>query len=67
MKTVDFYKDNNLKKLTLLPYHNLGITKKRNIGGKQISFQTPSDEFMDELKKTFETEAEMDVEILGKL
>lgn len=66
-KTVEFYKTNNIKKLTLLPYHNLGVTKKKNIGGQQISFQTPSDEFMDQLKKIFEKEAGMEVEILGKL
>lgn len=65
--TVDFYKNNNIRKLTLLPYHNLGITKKKNIGGKQISFQTPSDTFMDQLKEIFEKEAGMEVEILGKL
>lgn len=66
-KTIEFYSQNSIKALTLLPYHNLGISKKRNIGGSQEVFETPSDQFIEELKERFEKEAGMNVEILGKV
>lgn len=65
-KTASFYKENGIKHLTLLPYHNLGLAKMRNLGGTPVDFTTPSDEYVDEIKKYFEDEAGMDVEVLGK-
>ena len=52
--------------LTLLPYHNLGSAKKRNLGQKPADFVTPSDDYVDKIKKFFEEEAGMMVEVLGK-
>lgn len=65
-KTAEFYKQNKIKKVTLLPYHNLGITKMRNLGGVPVDFVTPSDEYVDKIKTYFIENAEMSVEILGK-
>ena len=35
-ETAAFYKANGITRVTLLPYHNLGVSKKRNIGGKPV-------------------------------
>lgn len=66
-RTAEFYIKTGLKKLTLLPYHDLGVSKKRNIGGTAESFTAPDDERLDEIKAFFENEAEMNVEILGRV
>lgn len=56
-KTIDdtaaFYKKNNLKEVNLLAYHNLGVSKKFNIGGIGEEFEAPSDERMKEMKQKF--------------
>ncbi len=66
-KTAAFYKKHGIKRVTLLPYHNLGISKKKHIGGEQMEFVPPTDEHVDEIAAYFRSEADMDVEILGKL
>lgn len=66
--TGQLYRRLGLKGLTLLPYHNLGVTKMRNIGGTpQNVFDPPSDERLEEIKRFFQQFAHMEVEILGKL
>lgn len=65
--TAAFYKANGICRVTLLPYHNLGVSKMRNIGGKPVEFTPPPEERVDEIKAYFETEADMTVEILGKV
>ena len=65
-KTAQFYKENGITHLTLLPYHNLGMNKRRNLGETPEDFITPSDEYVARLKEFFETEAGMCVEVLGK-
>ena len=65
-KTAQFYKENGITHLTLLPYHNLGMNKRRNLGEMPEDFITPSDEYVARLKEFFETEAGMCVEVLGK-
>ena len=37
-RTADFYRKNGIKRVTLLPYHDLGISKQRNIGKEQKAF-----------------------------
>ena len=66
-KTAEFYRDNNLGRVTLLPYHNLGMSKERNVGGLQEEFDAPDEERVDEIKAYFEKTAGMKAEILGKL
>ena len=66
-KTAELYKELGLKRVTLLPYHNLGVSKLRNIGGSPEEFAPPSDERVEEIKALFERECGMNVEILGKV
>ncbi|MGN0733385.1 MAG: glycyl-radical enzyme activating protein [Emergencia sp.] len=66
-KTARLYKRLGLRRVTLLPYHDLGIAKMRNIGGEECRFQPPSDQLVDDIKAYFEKNADMTVEILGKL
>jgi pyruvate formate lyase activating enzyme len=66
-QTAMLYKELGLKKLTLLPYHDLGLAKMRNIGGTPEAFEAPSDERVEEIRAYFKNTAGMDVEILGKL
>ena len=66
-KTGEFYLDNNIKKLTLLPYHDLGVSKMYRIGGSQAKYEPPTEEYVLKIKQFFEEEIGMDVEILGKL
>lgn len=62
------YRRLGLKGLTLLPYHDLGVTKMRNIGGApQSVFDPPSDERLDEIQQYFQQFAHMEVEILGRV
>ena len=65
--TAALYKELGLKRVTLLPYHDLGVTKMRNIGGQPETFEAPSDERVEEIRRFFREEAGMDVEILGKI
>ena len=65
--TAQLYKELGLKRLTLLPYHNLGVSKSRNIGGTPETFAPPSEERVQEIKSYFEDTAGMEVEILGKV
>lgn len=55
-----------LTKLTLLPYHDLGVSKKRHIGGEQTVFAPPAEERLDEIIKIMK-EAGVNVEILGRV
>jgi len=66
-RTAEFYKEHGIKKVTLLPYHDLGVSKKRHIGGEQQVFSAPTDEYIDKIFAYFQEEAGMEVEILGRL
>ena len=66
-KTAEFYKANHIGHVTLLPYHNLGVSKKKHIGGSQETFKPPADEYVEEIAKYFQKVADMEVEILGKV
>lgn len=65
--TAALYQELGLKRVTLLPYHNLGVSKSRNIGGTPETFASPTEERVQEIKDYFETAAGMVVEILGKV
>lgn len=66
-RTAAFYRQHQIHSLTLLPYHNLGVSKKKHIGGWQETFKAPADEYVDQIADYFRAEAGMEVEILGKL
>lgn len=63
----ELYKSLGLKKVTLLPYHDLGVSKKRNIGGAQDQFEPPSEQRVQEIFDYFKDKCGMEVEILGKV
>ena len=65
-RTAEFYKKWEIRRVTLLPYHNLGILKEKHIGGCQQEFQPPSDDRTEEIRSYFIEEG-MEVEILGRL
>lgn len=65
--TAMLYKELGIRRLTLLPYHNLGVSKQKHIGGEQTVFEAPDDEYVEDLKTYFTQKAGMEVEILGKL
>ena len=66
-RTAALYKELSLKRLTLLPYHDLGNAKMRNIGGTPEAFEPPTDARVEEICRIFREEAGMNVEILGKV
>ncbi len=65
-QTVEFYAKLGLRRVDLLPYHNFGISKMRNVGGEQEEFTQPSAERVNDIKDRLE-KAGLDVGILGKL
>ena len=65
-RTAELYRELGLKHLTLLPYHDLGVTKNRNLGEEAITFQPPTEEHLQEICDFFGS-ADIDVEILGRL
>lgn len=64
--TAELYRELGLRGVTLLPYHELGVSKMRNIGGTSVVFSPPTEARVEEIKALFEKEVGMTVEILGK-
>ena len=64
-ETAALYRRYGLRSVTLLPYHDLGVSKSRNIGMTAERFSPPSKEWIENIRKYFETEAQMEVTILG--
>ena len=67
VQTAEFYAAHGLSQVTLLPYHSLGLSKLRHIGGKAVAFSTPSDERLTQIKQVFEERAHMEVEVRSKV
>lgn len=61
------YRQYGLQHLTLLLYHDLGMTKMRNIGGTPQRFEPPAQERVEQIREYFTQAAGMTVEILGKV
>ena len=53
-QTLDFLTENKLRDIVLLPYHELGVSKKRNLGIKAEVFSPPTEERVSEIKVLFE-------------
>ena len=66
-QTAEFYASHGFSRVTLLPYHSLGLSKLRHIGGTVEAFRTPSDERLAQIKQVFEERAHMEVEIRSKV
>jgi pyruvate formate lyase activating enzyme len=63
--TADFYDKNNLRRITLLPYHTLGVSKSERIGKVPDVFEPPSKDRISEIRTTFENRG-CCVEVLGE-
>ena len=63
-RTADFYREHRIPRVTLLPYHSLGVTKAKHIGGEQKKFAAPPEELVEEFRAMFEA-AGMQAEISG--
>ena len=59
-----FFQDSGLRSVTLLPYHELGVSKCRNIGGEPEIFQAPSAERIGMIGDCFRA-CGVSVEVLG--
>lgn len=66
-RTGELYREIGVKKVNLLPYHNLGISKKRNVGGVQEEFRPPTEARITEIEIYFKDEINLNVEILGRV
>ena len=54
-KTAGFYREHHIPRVTLLPYHSLGVNKAKHIGGKQEKFEAPPEELVEEYRAMFES------------
>jgi len=66
-RTGDFLKEIGLCKVSLLPYHNLGVRKQNNIGGEQREFNKPETERLKEIELYFREKIDLNVEVLGMI
>jgi pyruvate formate lyase activating enzyme len=66
-KTAELYRTLAIKHVTLLPYHNLGVSKKRNIGGSQPEFKPPGEERIKSISKIFSRIPGVKVDVSGNL
>lgn len=59
-------RDLKLKKVTLLPYHKLGISKDSGIGKVQEEFETPSEEELGNIAEIIRSYSNATVEVSGR-
>jgi pyruvate formate lyase activating enzyme len=64
-KTLEFYIENGIKKVSFIPYHEMGISKATHIGRVEETFAPPSDEMLYEMKQLYESKG-ISVEIVGR-
>lgn len=65
-RTGELYREIGVKRVNLLPYHSLGVSKKRNVGGMQEVFEQPAEERLTEIEAYFRNEINLDVDVLGR-
>lgn len=61
---IDFIKPLGLRRVDILPYHNMGISKAREAGISQKEFETPSDDILERNRKIYE-DAGFTVTVMG--
>lgn len=61
----EFMRQNHLRTIHLLPYHDMGIAKAREMGIEQKRFETPSDEVLEAAAKLLRSYG-LTAEIMGK-
>ena len=63
-RTADFYREHRIRRVTLLPYHSLGVSKAKHVGSCQERFEAPPEELLEEYRRVFEAVG-MDAVISG--
>ena len=63
-RTADFYRRHRIPRVTLLPYHSLGVSKALHIGGRQERFEAPPPGRVEEIRKLF-ADSGLQTEISG--
>lgn len=66
-ETAALCRELGIQRTTLLPYHDLGICKKRNVGGTMQRFRPPSEQRLEEICRMFASQSGSTVEILGNV
>ena len=66
-RTGEFYREIGVREVNLLPYHSLGISKERNVGGMQEAFEQPTEERLTEIERYFKNEVNLRVGVLGRV
>lgn len=66
-RTGELYREIGVKRVNLLPYHSLGISKKKNVGGTQEEFEQPTEERITEIEKYLKNEINLNVKIFGRV
>jgi pyruvate formate lyase activating enzyme len=61
----ELYREIGVKRVHLLPYHSLGIGKKKNVGGVQEEFEQPAEERITAIEAYFKREIGLHVKVLG--
>ena len=64
-RTCDFLNELGLKTVNGIPYHSMGLSKTRSLGLDPVEFETPSDEYMDEIRALFTKEG-LNFTIMGR-
>lgn len=61
------FKEIGIKHVDLLPYHSLGVNKKKNLGSIQERFEQPTKERITEIEIYFKNEINLTVGVLGRV
>lgn len=64
-RTGELYESLGIGRITLLPYHDLGVGKATRIGSSQDRMKPPGDEIIEEIKRFFEEKTGAEVDVLG--
>lgn len=63
----ELYRRLGIGRVNLLPYHDLGRSKARNIGSDQELFEAPGDGRIDQIQAYYRDELHMQATVLGKV
>lgn len=64
-RACDFLNELGLKEVNGIPYHSMGTAKSRSMGIEPVEFETPPDEYLDEIKALFESKG-LNFTIMGR-
>ncbi len=64
-RTCDFLQELGLKTVNGIPYHSMGLSKTRSLGLAPVEFETPSDEYLGQIRNLFVSKG-LSFEIMGR-